>query len=183
VAIAPVSKPNSLPTGNFAGKFPDLTTWRRDTSRKSANVQHLLSRFPKPANRELSRANRVFPAALQAIPPENLFREDCPRALHLGDDDPGLLHRLLGLSPPQPSCRSPIFPTTSARQGDGLRAVFTSGWIRKYDWRRFMLLTVLTISGSEHGRTANAPKPWSKCSAGPLLGVGSLDAGGGRARS
>jgi len=38
-----------LQTGNFAGKFADLAAWRRDTSRKSATIQHFMTRFPTAA--------------------------------------------------------------------------------------------------------------------------------------
>ncbi len=59
VMIAPVSRQNSLQTGNFAGNLANLAARKRFRSAETAAVQWVSAHFPAPTSREFYSRNRV----------------------------------------------------------------------------------------------------------------------------
>jgi hypothetical protein len=72
---------NSLPTGNFTGKFVILGSDTGLLNRENAAPQLLLRSFPPPSNREILRGNRELSRdnrEFHAVLPPDAIRQETP---------------------------------------------------------------------------------------------------------
>jgi hypothetical protein len=70
VRIAPVSRPNSLLTGNFTGNFAILGPCAPGSTQDTAVLQRFLAQFPKQIIREKISKNREFLGDIREFGPQ-----------------------------------------------------------------------------------------------------------------